>query len=243
MQNSNCKVLPSNPNQETRAPTPIFNLCCELYAGELYVRFSKIVKQEFLGASTAGGLGPRKVLPAFSFSEASQEELPWFASLASRPHPSLGPRADLDVIERGAFAFLRKSHDANLISGAKCQSRNPAPSGGIAVGASRRQVAIGEPLIDLLIAHQDLELRDSVVLIEVLHVELVPSSGAVEPHCGRAAERRRPAFYCLASRSVLGRCDLDRHIALQLHGLGLSTIGVATDPALSLGQGWGTTRR
>jgi len=26
---------------------PIFNLCRELYAGELYVRFSKIVKQEF----------------------------------------------------------------------------------------------------------------------------------------------------------------------------------------------------
>src|SRR5678816_993619 len=84
---------------------------------------------------------------------------------------------------------------------------------------------VGNPLINLFIAHPDSKLRCPVVLIKILDIDFILPWSAVEAECSRASCRLH-TLNRSARGSVLPGLDVNRHEALKLHGFRLNTIRV-----------------
>src|ERR1035438_5198461 len=88
-------------------------------------------------------------------------------------------RQDLDVVQSGGFVTVANAFDAGFISGAGGDSGDGPAGGGGGIDAARGETIGGGPLVDELIADEETEARDAVDLVEVAHVDGVPTGRAL----------------------------------------------------------------
>src|ERR1700730_5434236 len=92
-----------------------------------------------------------------------------------------------NVIQKGMFFAVRNSLHTDLVSRSMGKAGNSAPGGRIPARLDCGKMIVGNPFIHPLVAHKNPELGFAVILIEVLHIYLIPSRGPVETKGSRAA--------------------------------------------------------
>lgn len=96
---------------------------------------------------------------------------------------------DFYVVDRGTLIVVRHAFNLDSVAGPKCQRSDPAARRRIRVRFSRGQLIVRDPLIDQLIVNRNAEDRLAVLLIEVFHVQFIPTGGPTRPLASAIPER------------------------------------------------------
>src|SRR5580692_4983526 len=101
---------------------------------------------------------------------------------------------DFDIVQSRVLFAVGNALDADVVPGAKRQTRNSPARRRISSRLCCRQTIVGNPLVNDSIPNEHAKVRFAIVLIKVLDVYLVPARGASEPVCRRTLLFGRQTF-------------------------------------------------
>ena len=103
-------------------------------------------------------------------------------------NPSRDTRSqnEFHIIQRCGFPIVRPTDDFDHVTGMQLHVFRHVPSRSVSIHPVRRKMIIRGPRTNRAVIHKQLEMRDAIVLIKILHSDVVCSGWARELRTRRA---------------------------------------------------------
>src|SRR5512140_1382771 len=132
-------------------------------------------------------------------------------------------RGQFQVVDWRRFAAVGTSNNLHGVPALQRDAFKGVSRRGMPVHFVRWEMVVRSPGTNLVTIHEQLVVRNTVVLIEVLNVDTIFPRLTIKLHNGRA-RRLSHTGDAFAARGRLPRSDIHRRIAGQLHRFGFDTI-------------------